>query len=146
MSRAPLDAFLAAHGPVSVDWTEGWLRPLRWGCAALAAIILLGFTQFAEVGLAVRFVEVALGVALLFAFVWLRRATPAGGGLRVDADGLRVLPDGPDLPPEAIEAIALDDDGRAIALRTRAEHRHAVPLRVRFVGHEGRVRLTEAIR
>ena len=139
MSAAPLDAFLARHGPVSVDWEEGRLRPLRWACAIAAAIILLGFTQFADVGLGLRFAEVVIGVALLGAFVWLGRATPKGGGVRLDEAGLRLLPDGPHLAPGDIEAIALD--GRTLTLRSRAEHRHSVPLRVRLDGHEGRIRL-----
>lgn len=139
--RLPLDAFRARHGDLAMDWREGRLRLLRWACAAAAAIILLGFTQSAQIGLALRFAEVAVGVALLGAFVWLRRASPPGGGVRVDADGVRLLPDGPRLAPDDIEAIALEDGGRTLVVRTRAEHRHSIPLRARLAGHEARIRL-----
>lgn len=139
--RSALDAFLARHGPLDLAWREGRLRWLRWGCAGVATIILLGFTQSAQIGLVLRFVEVALGVTLLGAFVWLRRATPAGGSVRVDEAGLRILPDGPHVAPDDIAAIALEDAGRVLVLRSRSAHDHAVPLRVRMVGHEGRIRL-----
>lgn len=145
--RAALDAFLAHHGPLDVAWAEGGLRWLRWACAAVAALILLGFTQFAEVGLAVRFAEVAVALALLGLFVWLGRASPKGGGVRVDADGLRILPDGPHVPPEDIESIALEPatrNRRALVLRTRIPHEHRVPLRARLAGHEGRIDLPPA--
>lgn len=141
------DAFRARHGDLDVAWQEGRLRWLRWGCAAVAALILLGFTQSAEIGLGLRFFEVAVGVALLGAFVWLRRASPKGGGVRVDADGLRLLPDGPHLPPEDIAEIAIDEaprGRRAILIRTRTPHDYAIPLRVQISGHEGRIDLPPA--
>lgn len=138
-----LDAFLARHGAIDARWPTGFLRAARWGCVIVAGAILLGFTQSAEISLALRFVEVAIGVALLAAFVWLRGATPAGGGVRVDADGVRLLPDGPHLPPEEIETIAVTGSARAPALhlRTRSVQDYAVPLRARLRGHEARISL-----
>ena len=139
--RAALDTFLARHGPLDVDWTGGRLRWLRWACAAGAALILLGFTQFADVGLAVRFAETGVALALLGLFVWLGQAMPKGGGLRVDEGGLRILPDGPLVAPGDIEAIEVDGGGRVLRIRTRTPHDYGIPLRARLRGHDGRLRL-----
>ena len=142
--RTALDTFLARHGPIDVTWVEGRLRWLRWACAAGAALILLGFTQFADIGLAVRFAETAVALGLLGLFVWLGRATPKGGGVRVDADGLHLMPDGPHMAPEDIEALAIEPaprGRRALTVRTRTAHGHRVPLRARLNGQERRIDL-----
>lgn len=142
--RAALDAFLLRQGPIDARWREGRLRWLRWACAAVAALILLGFTQFADISLTLRLAEVAVAVALLGLFVWLRRASPTGGGVRVDAEGLRLLPDGPQLAPEEIEEIVIEEGPgarRALVVRTRAPYDHTIPLRARLRGHEGRIHL-----
>lgn len=151
MSEAPpdtassaLDAFRARHGDIEVLWPTGRIRLARWTCVVIAAAILLGFTQSAEITLTLRFIEVAIGVALLVGFVWLRGATPAGGGVRVGAGGIRLLPGGPQIPPGDIETLAIGGSRRMPALiaRTRTPRDLVIPLRARLSGPDIRIALT----
>ena len=139
-----LDAFRVRHGDIEVIWPTWRLRLFRWACVIVAAAILLGFTQSAEITLALRFVEVAIGVVLLLGFVWLRGATPAGGGVAVDADGIRLLPDGPRIPPGDVAALAVAGTRRmpSLVARTLSERDLAIPLRARLSGHDVRIALT----
>lgn len=149
MEPLTLQHFLDRHGPLWVPWEEGDWWVLRWICVIMAVGGAYAVVSGAGGGVARLLGEVFVALLGLVGFVILRRISPRHGGVRLDATGLQIEPEGVSVPAADIQALRLvprRTGGLSLVVKTLSPHRGFYPFRARFAGQEARIRVSpEAI-